>query len=99
MTSAEHQQLAAIERHLTAECPEWVQAFTGDARRHELTHHRRWAWAGVSAVLAGLVLLLAGAALGVAALAVTGLCPPLTYLVLAAAERHGRARARRPDAG
>ena len=88
MTSAEQQQLAAIAAQLSIESPELVRAFGDGSRRTRRASRRRWLRAGVLTALVSRALLVAGAAAGVAALAVFSVCPLLSYLALAGVQRY-----------
>jgi len=91
MTSFEQQQLAAIERQLTDESPDLVRTLA-DPGRVDPADRKRWGRDGMATVLVGLVLLVVGIVTGVAALAVSSLCPLLTYVLMAAGHRYARSR-------
>lgn len=94
MTSAEQQQLAAIERHLIDESPGLAHALTG-GRHRDPADRRRWALAGMASALVSLVLLVVGIGVGVPALAVSSLCPVSTYLLMAVMAQWLRGRSAR----
>ena len=94
MTDTERQRLAEIDRVLSAESPELARILAGVAGSGR-SRAGRWAWAGGGAVAIGLLLLGLAAALGLVALAVFALCPPLTFLVLLLGDRSLRWRRRR----
>jgi Protein of unknown function (DUF3040) len=86
MTDTERRRLAEIDRALSAESPELARILAGAGGRSR-TARWAWAWAGAGTVVVGLLLLGLAAALGLVALAVFALCPPLTFLVLLLGDR------------
>jgi type VI protein secretion system component VasF len=102
MTDAELRQLAQIELRLAAESPELRRLFDGPASPSRRRRRRAWSAAGVLTAVVALVLLGCGAGLGLPGLAVSALCPPLTFGVLLLgnllagrrAARHGSGRNR-----
>jgi Protein of unknown function (DUF3040) len=93
MTDTERQRLAEIDRVLSAESPELARILAGAGGSGGF-RAGRWGWAGAGALAVGLLLLGLAAALGLVALAVFALCPPLTFLVLLLGNRSRRWRHR-----
>jgi 4-amino-4-deoxy-L-arabinose transferase-like glycosyltransferase len=91
MTDTERQRLAEIDRALSAESPELARILAGAAGASRW-RTARWAWTGAGTVVVGLLLLGLAAALGLVALAVFALCPPLTFGVILLGSRGRRWR-------
>lgn len=99
MTDAELRQLAQIERQLVAESPALRRLFDDVAAQRHRRRRRAWARAGAGTLLISVALLAAGLAVGLPGLAVSALCPPITFGILLLGGLLLARRAARPSPG